>query len=79
MSKDMATLGADIDGLLIESMETPALEIVIGRRDKQWVLLFSWCWWYLIETLKDYCLITPDLGIDAIIESIYSLKIYSFY
>jgi acetate---CoA ligase (ADP-forming) len=76
MSKDMAELGVDIDGLLIESMETPALEIVIGaRRDKQWgtvVLVGVGGIW--IETLKDYCLITPDLGIDAIIESIYSLK-----
>lgn len=76
MSKDMATLGVEVDGLLIESMETPALEIVIGaRRDKQWgtvVLVGVGGIW--IETLKDYCLITPDLGIDAIIESIYSLK-----
>lgn len=76
MSENMESLGIKIDGLLIESMETQALELVIGaRKDKDWgsiVLVGIGGIW--IETLKDYCLITPDLGIDAIIESIYSLK-----
>jgi acyl-CoA synthetase (NDP forming) len=76
MSENMQSLGIDIDGLLIESMETPALELVIGaRRDKDWgVIVLVGVGGIWIETLKDFCLITPDLDADAIINSIYSLK-----
>jgi acetate---CoA ligase (ADP-forming) len=76
MSKDIKAIGVTLDGLLVESMEKPGLEIVIGaRRDAQWgavVLVGVGGIW--IETLKDVCLITPDLGVDAIIKELSSLK-----
>jgi acetate---CoA ligase (ADP-forming) len=68
--------GIILDGILIEPMEKLGAEIVIGaRRDPQWgavVLVGLGGIW--IEILKDVCLITPDLGEDAIIDAISSLK-----
>lgn len=76
MSEKIKGMGVDLDGILIESMEEPGLEIVIGaRRDNLWgsvVLVGIGGIW--IETLKDVCLITPDLGVEAIIEELSSLK-----
>lgn len=68
--------GIVLDGILIEPMEKLGAEIVIGaRRDPQWgavVLVGLGGIW--IEVLKDVALITPDLGEDAIIDAISSLK-----
>lgn len=76
MSNDIKSLGVNLDGLLVESMEESGLELVIGgRRDAQWgavVLVGVGGIW--IETIKDICLITPDLGIEAIIKELSSLK-----
>lgn len=76
MTNDIKRTGITLDGLLVESMEEMGLELVIGaRRDAQWgavVLVGVGGIW--IETLKDVCLITPDLGVDAIIEELSSLK-----
>lgn len=76
MTNDIKRTGITLDGLLVESMEKMGLELVIGaRRDVQWgavVLVGVGGIW--IETLKDVCLITPDLGVDAIIEELSSLK-----
>jgi acetate---CoA ligase (ADP-forming) len=76
MTNDIKRTGITLDGLLVESMEKMGLELVIGaRRDAQWgavVLVGVGGIW--IETLKDVCLITPDLGVDAIIEELSSLK-----
>lgn len=76
MSKKINDLGVSLDGILIEAMEEPGLEIVIGaRRDTQWgVVVLVGVGGIWIETLKDVCLITPDLGIDAIINELSSLK-----
>jgi acyl-CoA synthetase (NDP forming) len=76
MTKNITSMGVNLDGLLIEAMEEPGLEIVIGaRKDSLWgsvVLVGIGGIW--IETLKDVCLITPDLGIEAIIKELSSLK-----
>lgn len=76
MSKDISSTGITLDGILIESMADMGLELVIGaRRDAQWgavVLVGIGGIW--IETLKDVCLITPDLGVEAIIDELLSLK-----
>ena len=76
MTKNILAMGVKLDGLLVESMEEPGLEIIIGaRRDQHWgcvVLVGIGGIW--IEILKDICLLTPDLGIEAIIEELYSLK-----
>jgi acyl-CoA synthetase (NDP forming) len=68
--------GIVLDGILIEPMEKLGAEIVIGaRRDPQWgavVLVGLGGIW--IEVLKDVALITPDLGEEAIIDAISSLK-----
>lgn len=76
MSNDISSTGVELEGILIESMEKLGLEIVIGaRRDKDWgVVVLVGVGGIWIETLKDFCLITPDLGIEAIIDSISSLK-----
>ena len=76
MFKDISATGVDLDGILIETMADIGLEIVIGaRRDKQWgVVVLVGIGGIWIETLKDFCLITPDLGIDAIINEISTLK-----
>lgn len=77
MSESIKTSkGITLDGILIEPMEKLGAEIVIGaRRDPQWgavVLVGLGGIW--IEILKDVCLITPDLGEEAIVEAISSLK-----
>lgn len=76
MMTSIEATGIKLDGILIEGMADMGPEIVIGaRRDSQWgpvVLVGLGGIW--IEVLKDVCLITPDLGVDAIIEEISSLK-----
>ncbi len=76
MTNDIESIGVKLDGILIESMEEPGLEIVIGaRRDDQWgVVVLVGVGGIWIETLKDVCLITPDLGLEAIMDAILSLK-----
>lgn len=77
ITDDVKTLtGIELDGILIESMQDMGTEIVIGaRRDEKWgVVVLVGVGGIWIETLKDFCLITPDLGIDAIVEEILSLK-----
>jgi acyl-CoA synthetase (NDP forming) len=76
MMTDIEAIGIKLDGILIEGMAQMGPEIVIGaRRDEQWgpvVLVGLGGIW--IEILKDVCLITPDLGVDAIVDEISSLK-----
>ena len=76
MIQSIISTGFNFDGLLVESMEKAGLEIVIGaRRDPQWgIVVLVGIGGIWIETLKDVCLITPDLGVDAIVKELSSLK-----
>lgn len=76
MSKDISSTGVDLEGILVEGMEKLGAEIVIGaRRDPLWgVVVLVGLGGIWIEILKDVCLITPDLGLDTIVDEISSLK-----
>ncbi len=76
MMTNIESTGIKLDGILIEGMANLGAEIVIGaRRDEQWgVVVLVGLGGIWIEVLKDVCLITPDLGVDAIVDEISSLK-----
>lgn len=65
-----------LDGVLIEQMAQMGQELVIGaRRDKNWgVVILAGIGGIWIEVLKDFCLITPDLNEEAIINELSTLK-----
>jgi acetate---CoA ligase (ADP-forming) len=68
--------GLLLDGVLVEAMGAPGLELVIGaKRDPDWgaVLLvgLGGIW---IEALKDVRLIPADLSVDAIVAELQQLK-----
>jgi len=76
MNKTIEATGIKLDGILVEPMEKFGSEIVIGaRRDPQWgIVVLVGLGGIWIEVLKDVCLITPDLDVDAIVDAISSLK-----
>lgn len=76
MNDKFSSKNINLDGILIEQMQELGLEMVIGaRRDKQWgVVVLVGIGGVWIEVLKDFCLITHDLGKEAIIDELYSLK-----
>jgi acetate---CoA ligase (ADP-forming) len=68
--------GLELDGVLVEKMGEPGLELVVGaRRDPQWgpILLvgLGGVW---IEAMGDVRLLPPDLPPPAIVEELYRLK-----
>lgn len=72
-----ATAGVTaVDGILVEEMAAPALELVIGaRRDPQWgPIILAGLGGIWIEALGDVCLIPPRMTEDDIIDSLRSLR-----
>jgi acetate---CoA ligase (ADP-forming) len=73
---ERAQPGLKLDGILVEAMSPPGLELVIGaRRDARWgpiVMLGLGGIW--VEALGDVRLMAPDLTEDEIIEELAKLK-----
>jgi acetate---CoA ligase (ADP-forming) len=68
--------GLKLDGVLVEAMSPPGLELVVGaRRDARWgpivILGLGGIW---VEALGDVRLMAPDLTDDEIIEELGKLK-----
>lgn len=65
-----------LDGLLVERMSPPGLELVVGaRRDPAWgVVVMVGLGGVFIEVLKDFRLMAGDLSTQQIIEQLCSLK-----
>lgn len=65
-----------LDGVLVERMATPGLEMILGaRRDPEWgPILMVGLGGLWTEALKDVRLIAPDLDEDAILAEIGKLK-----
>jgi hypothetical protein len=65
-----------LDGVLIEAMAKPGLEMIVGaRRDPEWgpvlVIGLGGIW---TEALKDVALLSPDVSEDEIIAALGTLK-----
>jgi acyl-CoA synthetase (NDP forming) len=73
---ERAQPGLKLDGVLVEAMSPPGLELVVGaRRDARWgpiVMLGLGGIW--VEALGDVRLMAPDLTEDEIIEELGKLK-----
>jgi len=68
--------GLALDGVLVEAMAKPGVEMIIGaRRDPEWgpvlVVGLGGIW---TEALKDVVLLSPDVGEGEIIEALAQLK-----
>ncbi|HEY1504460.1 MAG TPA: acetate--CoA ligase family protein [Stellaceae bacterium] len=68
--------GLALDGVLVEAMAKPGLEMIVGaRRDPEWgpvlVIGLGGIW---TEALKDVVLLSPDIGEDEIIAAFGTLK-----
>ncbi len=78
MSADVAQACPDLklDGILVEAMSKPGLEMVIGgRRDPNWgVVMLVGLGGIWIEALHDVRLVAPDLTEQQIVEEIFKLK-----
>ncbi len=68
--------GLELDGILVEAMGAPGLELAIGaRRDPAWgPILMVGLGGVWIEALGDVRLLPPDLPQDAIVEELHRLK-----
>jgi acetate---CoA ligase (ADP-forming) len=71
-----AKSGLALDGVLVESMAKPGLELIVGaRRDPEWgpivVVGLGGIW---TEALKDVVLMSPDLDEDEIVAALGTLK-----
>lgn len=66
----------NLDGILVEKMQKKGLEMVIGaRRDKHWgIVILVGIGGIWIEVLRDFCLLVPTLGKEAIINELNALK-----
>ena len=78
MQDDIATRcpGLVLDGILVEAMSSPGLEMVIGgRRDANWgVVMLAGLGGIWIEALHDVRLLAPDLTEQQIIDELSKLK-----
>ena len=68
--------GLALDGVLVEAMGKPGLEMIVGaRRDPEWgpvlVLGLGGIW---TEALKDVVLLSPAVGEDEMVEGLHRLK-----
>jgi acetate---CoA ligase (ADP-forming) len=68
--------GLALDGVLVEAMAKPGLELIVGaRRDPEWgpilVVGLGGIW---TEALKDVVLMSPEFGEDEIVAALASLK-----
>jgi len=68
--------GLELEGVLVEAMSAPGLELAIGaRRDPAWgPILMVGVGGIWIEALGDVRLLPPDLPEDAIVEELHRLK-----
>lgn len=68
--------GLELDGMLVEAMSRPGLELVIGaRRDPQWgVVMLAGLGGIWIEALRDVRLMAPDLTEAQIVRELGRLK-----
>lgn len=68
--------GVALDGVLVEAMAKPGLELIVGaRRDPDWgpvlVVGLGGIW---TEALKDVALMSPELGDDEVVAALGTLK-----
>jgi acyl-CoA synthetase (NDP forming) len=68
--------GLALDGILVEAMSRPGLEMVIGgRRDANWgVVMLVGLGGIWIEALHDVKLLPPDLTVPQIVAAMQTLK-----
>jgi acetate---CoA ligase (ADP-forming) len=68
--------GLELDGVLVESMSPPGVELIIGgRNDSQWgPVVLAGFGGVQAEILKDARLMAPDLSSDEIIRELYMLR-----
>ncbi|GGX07192.1 CoA-binding protein [Pigmentiphaga litoralis] len=68
--------GLALDGILVEAMSRPGLELVIGgRRDANWgVVMLVGLGGIWIEALHDVKLLPPDLTVPQIVAAMHTLK-----
>lgn len=68
--------GLALDGVLVETMAKPGIEMIVGaRRDPEWgpvlVVGLGGIW---TEALKDVALLSPELGDDEVVAALATLK-----
>lgn len=68
--------GLILDGVLIESMSKPGVELIIGgRNDPEWgPILLAGFGGVQAEIIKDVRLLAPDLGAEEIVRELHALK-----
>ncbi len=71
-----AAPGARIDGVLVERMEQPGIELILGaRNDSQWgPVLLAGFGGVFAEVLEDVRLLSPALSVDGIVAELHRLK-----